>query len=345
MKMKWLCLLLAFSLLCASLAACGSFYDTSMKEVNFGGAEMTFRPSESDIVHMTDVVTAFETDSYPYETGIIPPAITQPVGTGSGSSVENMSYDDIIDLYSIAVDHLGVYCKEDPESTIYADAIADADQATKETYASIFLVAYAFYESYFSNGYQSNFINAYGYAVFDVDKDGSDELVLMSDECDILAIFKTTAQNKTKLMLYNKDLRQYYIGSDGSINYGSYNRIYYAEMTKSQVQFEFVRLTGDLVLQKPYLISWDWCNGDNMTPTTVEMSITGALTKSSFHLYIYGISVTAKRDGDVAYFEHEEVIGRVEFCSRSVWLIIEKSNTNKISEGAHLLKNLSYAKG
>ena len=226
-------------------------------------------------------------------------------------------YEEVISLYQIAVEHLEVYYEEDPESSIYPEEIANADDAAKALYESIFLSAYAWYEYDFGVEYNNHGTEAYGYAIFDVNGNGTCELVLMTDECDILAIF-STVNEKATLLLDNREKKQYYFSSNGSIknqyqkkvgdDYFYFSHTYewesndtlkdvgetklfsgyisrqgLAQLTKKNTTFKFVRLMGPLTIQKPDIITWEWSNDPQPGLRSVELHIgAGSFTKNSF---------------------------------------------------------------
>lgn len=204
------------------------------------------------------------------------------------------SYEEVIALYQIAVDHLEIYCEKDSESSIYAKEIATADDPTKALYESIFLSAYAWYKYDFGGKYNSYGTDAFGYTVFDINADETHELILMTDECDIVAIF-TIFNEKATLILDNRERQWYYIDDgivclryskqnahgysnyfddlyflqDGKLtqhatelaNYPSYrSRELIASYSKQSITSPFVRLSGPLTIQKPDLYNWSWSN-------------------------------------------------------------------------------------
>ena len=234
------------------------------------------------------------------------------------------SYEEVISLYRIAVERLKTYCKEDPKSSIYTEEIANADDSTKALYESIFLSAYAWYGEY-SGKYNNHGTEAYGYTIFDINGDKTHELILMTDEYDIIAVFTIFCENATLLLDNRKKLWYHFDGSsinhrykgqsatgtekyyddnyfikDGKITKHSteladYPSIQYREhinaYSKQNITSPFVRLSGALTIQKPHIYNWTWSNSHvwQQFPFLLDIGA-GIFTQEKFDFWIMSSS-------------------------------------------------------
>ena len=348
----------------------------------FGPQEQSTTPETSPTKSPSDFTTPETTTPE-----ITTPDITTKEELTNVPPATLASYEEVISLYRIAVDHLEIYFEEDPDSSMYATEIANADDPTKALYESIFLSAYAWYEYDFGVEYNNHGTEAYCYTIFDINADGTYELILMTDEYDIVAIF-TIFNEEATLLLDNREGLWYYIfggsvthryskqNAHGSSKY--YDDLYFlqdgklikhateladcpsyqcreliAPYSKQSITSPFVRLSGPLTIQKPYIYTWIWSNSRiwEQFPFLLEIDA-GVFTENEFGFSIAKSyyptvvdDIVATREGDVAYFDTPKISGRIEFGCQSVWLIIEKSTVSELPCGAFLLKDLDYAKG
>ncbi len=236
------------------------------------------------------------------------------------------SYEDVISIYRMAVAHLGKYYNLYPQEfadDMYAAEIANAADEVKTVYQSIFMPCFYLYMHEFGEEYQRHGINAFGYTVFDINNNGTDELVLMTDECDLIAIF-AMVDNKVTLVFNKPKDMMYFISSDGSLKYryqeyiatdGTYHyceRTYtwqendtlvdtgeekaflnvYAHradklaITKQNIPSPFVRLMGPLTLQKPEIMTWEWSDTPYRDRYDVGVEIWGEFTQNRVQLNV-----------------------------------------------------------
>jgi len=287
----------------------------------------------------------------------------------------NSDYDGAIALYKMAVEHLDDYYNAGSTGTIYAQGVLSADEKTKALYEGIFQSVYAFYDERFAVKYQSSGQNCFGYALIDLNQNGSEELLLMGDECDLIAVLGILDGEVTILLDEKNDKWGYWIDANGavhctsqgdeSVDYAFYLHTYTLDANDSvsyQEKFTeyyslrdwciyqnkkfignaFVRLRGALSVQKPAIVSWDWSSPLSMQ----ELSIFDRLDEEHVRMGLgvsYGID--AVRDGDVARFNTGGIRGRIEFCNAAIWVIIDESINPKIPCGITLYTEVTYAKG
>lgn len=244
-----------------------------------------------------------------------------PSDIATPKTVTVASYEDVISIYRMAVAHLEEYYNLYPQEfadDMYAAEIANANDEVKHVYQSIFMPCFYLYMHEHGENYQGHGINAYGYTLFDINNNGTDELVLMTDECDLIAIF-AMSNGKAKLVFNNPEGTRYYITADGSIKnryqgerdtgFAYYEHTYtwnnddtltdageskapinefiYREelcaITKEKITSPFVRLSGPLTIQKPDIITWEWSDDRQPEWRSVELHIgAGSFTGNGF---------------------------------------------------------------
>ena len=244
------------------------------------------------------------------------------------------SYEDVISIYRMAVKHLGTYCNLYPQefaNDMYAEEIINANDKAKEVYQNIFMAAFELFMDEFGVKYQGNGINAYGYTLFDINGNGTDELILMSDECDIVSIF-AMIDDKATPVFHNLKGKRYFITADGSIknryqgdrstDYVYFEHTYtwksddtlfdagenkapinehigrkeLLEITKQNISSMFVRLMGPLTLQKSEIMTWEWSNNTYRDRYGVRTDIWGKFTHSNVRLSVSISGVDEIRD-------------------------------------------------
>lgn len=284
-------------------------------------------------------------------------------------------YDGVIALYKMAVEHLDDYYNAGSTGTIYAQGVLSEDEKTKALYEGIFRSAYEFYDERFAVKYQSNGQNCFGYAIIDLNQNGSEELLLMGDECDLIAVLGTV-DGEVKILL-DKEKRKYgfWIDANGAVhctsqgdkseNYVFYRHTYTLDAddrisyqksesdyfavrdtciyrNKNFIGSAFVRLRGPLSLQKPEIVTWEWSSMTSMQTLSIFHYFTADRVRMCLTMHD---AFDAVRDGDVARFDTGRIRGRIEFCNAAIWLIIEDSTVPQIPCGITLYTEVTYAKG
>ena len=179
MKKGILCLFLTLTILVSMLSACGS-------------AENTTENTES--------APSFTESSGGSDTNAI---VSTPTGNGSAAPpLGNIrGYNDIIEMYKTAVSFYPSCTEQKLSKGIY-DGINTIPQKNRELYKKIFISGYNLYLSEYAPLYMEDGRNYFGYAIADINKNGSAELILMTDLYDIVAIF-TTVSGVPQLVIDN----------------------------------------------------------------------------------------------------------------------------------------------
>lgn len=124
------------------------------------------------------------------------------------------SYEAIIETYKSIVNCFPK-CKYEQYSNSECVYTLDIpDEETRTTYERLFFSAFDNYRYDYTVEYNQDGRNYFGYAVYDLNGNGSDELILLNDHYDIIAIF-TNFRSKPRLIIDNAD--QCRIDSKGRI--------------------------------------------------------------------------------------------------------------------------------
>lgn len=118
------------------------------------------------------------------------PAIETEI-TNDSPTPDFSSYEGILDAYKIIVESFSEY---DPKSWYQGDfdgIFTIKDNQTYDIFHSLFSYGKSFirWDPYYSSNYAKDGDNAYGYAKKDLNGDGIEELILLSDNYDIIAVF------------------------------------------------------------------------------------------------------------------------------------------------------------
>ena len=346
MKKIW-CLLLIFAVLLSALVAC----DTTQNDPN---------PTPEHTVESTESMTE-----------------------NAPSNDNTLSYDDIITMFRQIVNLYPSYTEEKMLANTCDGMDAIHDEETRELYKKLFISGYRFYLRDYAHQYHADGRNYFGYTVTDINKNGSEELILLTDHYDIIAIL-SMAENQPKLLLDNYEDVYHYCRMDEQGNIytqhfessNDYTLIYSLDecdnlvldeknltsvwrygnfagiMTKNRAKLTFTRLFGELPLYLPDIYSWDWSSNqfnDNenvlFISNLTDRTVSIALYDTPLGSYREKASINATLNGNIATFDTEKISGRLEFGLDSVWLIIDESNISGLPCGAFIYTELSYSKG
>ena len=130
-----------------------------------------------------------ETDSTPSTTD---EEIDQPAHANPEHFANFSSYDDIIRTYKAIVKCFDHYTVEEYRNNEYKSLVDFPSEEIEETYKKIFFSAFYHYKDDYATSYLDDGRNYFGYALYDINKNGSDELILLNDHYDIIAIFSNT---------------------------------------------------------------------------------------------------------------------------------------------------------
>ncbi len=187
---KLLCLFLISTSLLFCLAGCNIVPNMIGKTVE-NSIESTEGTTEKGSIHNT----------------IEEPQI--PNASEESSMYDISSYDGIIAMFKDIVNHFPSYTEEKMRSG-ECDGIDEIEgQETKELYQKLFISGYRFYLDEYAYKYQEDGRNYFGYAVTDINQNGSAELILLTDLYDVIAVFSMKEKHPT-LILDNYDYIQYW---------------------------------------------------------------------------------------------------------------------------------------
>ena len=99
------------------------------------------------------------------------------------------SYDEIIRTYKAIVNCFSYYTVEQYRNKEYTSTVDFPGEEIEETYKKLFFSAFYHYKDDYATAYLDDGRNYFGYALYDINKNGSYELILLNDHYDIIAIF------------------------------------------------------------------------------------------------------------------------------------------------------------
>lgn len=113
------------------------------------------------------------------------------------------SYDEIIRTYKAIVNCFSYYTVEQYRNKEYTSTVDFPSKETEETYKKLFFSAFYHYKDDYADKYLVDGRNYFGYAIYDINGNGSDELILLNDHYAIIAIF-TNRGGKPQLVIDNQ---------------------------------------------------------------------------------------------------------------------------------------------
>jgi hypothetical protein len=157
------------------------------------------------------------------------------------------SYEGILELYRTAVSCMEDYTRTDYISGVYDEKLTFADDKAYEIFNRLIIACQMHRRRFtYSTGYMPNADNAYGYILKDIGGDGKDELILLSDTYDIIAIF--AMQNGSPELIFDSHYGAVSIGSGGeilvNIYYGAYHMEYRSYKINSKNELEPIDIAG-----------------------------------------------------------------------------------------------------
>ena len=101
------------------------------------------------------------------------------------------SYDAVLKAYKIIVEALPTYTQEKWRNGEFDSLFTFEDNQSYDVFHNVFVKCLGAMpkKEYFGSEYAENSQNAFGYDLMDIDKNGTEELILLGDAYDILAIF------------------------------------------------------------------------------------------------------------------------------------------------------------
>lgn len=356
--MKRLVTVLLISAILLSVTSCGYISDKLNKFYTFAeNTEITFYTEQEENSQNTDVYEKEKCES-------------------ESSVADFSSYEAIIETYKSIVSCFTEYTYDQYKNNEYIYTLEIPNDETRVIYDKIFSSAYYNYLKDYASNYNQDGRNYFGYAIFDINENGSEELILLNDHYDIIAIF-TNYNGYPELIVENDPFCR--IKEDGEIY--TYKRVkesdysYYYDVrvcslsecdelvvthefttktplyknhvgaiTLSSVDLDFIRLFEDINPQLPSVYGWTWYESEL---NSNKLLLIGRITETEVRLslcldtspWTHIADVTAIRSGESAYFECDVLKGRIEFGHNCIWVVIEESNDDRFSHGAYMFED------
>ena len=201
--------------------------------------------------------------------------------TESTTTDDTLDYDDIITMYKQIVNFYPSYTEDKMLSNICDGIDTIHGEKTKELYEKLFISGYRFYFEEYACQYQEDGRNYFGYTITDINKNGSEELILLTDLYDIIAVF-SMEENQPQLLLDNYE-RNYYCRIDEQGRF--YTQRYEAHNLYTQIYS--LNEHDNLVLDEKYLcVRYNYHDHDECYDITNEEEI--RISKSEWSELTHG---------------------------------------------------------
>lgn len=152
--------------------------------------------------------------------------------------IDLSSYDSIISVYSAIVSKYSDNFKNDLKNNVFDDMYAFTDDESYDTFIRLCVAGYIKCPKLtYETKPAPNASCAFGYAKKDIDGNGTEELILMTDTSSIVAIFTTI--DKKPVLVYGARDEYCWIGSDGLLRIEKWNYSY------TEVYFSTCSITKD----------------------------------------------------------------------------------------------------
>ena len=123
--------------------------------------------------------------------------------------------------------------------------------------------------------------------------------------------------------------------------------------TKAEAGLDFIRLYGPLKVHMSTLYGWAWGPHNALASPVPEIDVNcgeeGGIDiyflNGPIYSQAHAIVNNAPLDGDVVHIELENLRGRLEFCTSTIWLVIEESRISAIPEGIYCYDHYTVCKG
>ena len=293
------------------------------------------------------------------------------------------SYESIIETFKSIVNCFPEYTTEQYLTKEHVSTLTFPNEETRDIYDMIFREAYRYYLGDYTNQYLDDGRNYFGYALYDINKNGSDELILMNDHYEIVTIF-TNSGGTPRMIIEPRDYfsiggiddqGRIYTSETVLIDYEYLSHYIYTvyDFTESDelivadeytakdfdskedpintqysLDLNFVRLFNPIYPYLFYRDCWIWYRDRSSRESIIEIF---SITETDVTINFCSDSVSHKinyvkatREGESAYFELETLSGRLEFGLDCIWIVINKSNIEEIPCGAYIYEYYEYYK-
>ena len=129
--------------------------------------------------------------------------IDQPTHANPEHFANFSSYDEIIRTFKAIVNCFSFYTEEEYLRNEFTSMVDFPSLESEEIYKKLFFSAYYYYNYDYVDQYLKDGRNYFGYAIHDINGNGSDELILLNDHYNIIAIF-TNYNGKPQLVIDNQ---------------------------------------------------------------------------------------------------------------------------------------------
>jgi len=176
--------------------------------------------TESEYNYYINTYNKFKRASMKDQTRIAGLRVHLPLREEAESSLpvaDISSYEGILELYRTVVSCMKDYSNADYMAGVYDEKLIFPDDESYEIYNRLLDTCRKQRRiySYSSTEYMPDADNAYGYALKDINGDGAEELILMSDRYSVGAVF--TMKNGTPVLIYDSHFGGVTIGGNGEI--------------------------------------------------------------------------------------------------------------------------------
>ncbi len=187
--------------------------DTASNYKIENGVRSEITQDELFALRQTVQLFIFHTDYYTKTVGFrfVPAIASEPQNPSPAADFS--SYDGILSAYGTIVECFSDYSQSDWISGEYDDMFSISSNADYDIFHHLFYYGIGMMpkETYFGSTYRKDGKNAFGYARRDLNGDGTEELILLTDLYEILAVF-TVKDGKA---VFLKDTAGAWIGEDG----------------------------------------------------------------------------------------------------------------------------------
>ena len=188
--MKRLAAILLTAILLFSTTSCDYISDKLNKLYSFDNSEST-------------VTTVNKPDKSNSDTDETEDSSINDKNESDSAIADFSSYEAIIDTYRSIVNCFQNYTNEEYMRHEIASTVAFQNSESEEIYTKLFFSAYYHYSFDYVDEYFKDGRNYFGYATYDINGNGSDELILLNDHYAIIAIF-TNRGGKPQLIIDNQ---------------------------------------------------------------------------------------------------------------------------------------------
>lgn len=168
------------------------------------------------------------------------PPVPEPIGTDEPTDTDGVTeepvpevYREIITLYAKMVELCPDYDDQKAAEGFYTDSLGPKDEDERAMIDTLLAAVYLNYPGRTKADKNSpHYLLSCGYSVKDLNGDGTEELVLLTDDYRISAIFSVSAEDERPVLLDSfRERRSGWIDSEGLLHVTCNNGAYYSSYT------------------------------------------------------------------------------------------------------------------